>query len=359
MSVSGSADTSEPQPSTLLADSGDLDGAVADRRRLREPRLRPRVPERIGDRALRRKPGDRRAEVLPVEQHVGRRPEDLRLARRHHVRDGRDDEHGDDDHPLVAADDGEVVGDRLLSGARAASSSPHCAGQFVFAEFRSIGALLHEQEYRCAAVRSDDRRAGSSSHVARVSFICTANRARSPFAAALLRRQLRDLPVVVESFGVLEQGGAPALPGAVRAAAAFGIDLSDHRARALGLRRARGARSSRSASSRPTWRRRSRRAASRAERAFLLAELADVLEVDVLPWPADSDDSRAPRRARERATVRRRAAAEVGRGSRRRLGPAVPADVRGDRPDGRDHRHAALRRERCPDGLTRVSPRVP
>jgi protein-tyrosine phosphatase len=124
--------------------------------------------------------------------------------------------------------------------------------------------------------------------VARVAFICTANRARSPFAAALLRRQLHDVPVEVDSFGVLEQGGAPALPAAIHAAAAYGIDLSGHRARALGPGELEGAELA--IGFEP-----SHVAAAitiggiPAERAFLLAELADVLEVDVLPWPEQSE----------------------------------------------------------------------
>jgi protein-tyrosine phosphatase len=64
--------------------------------------------------------------------------------------------------------------------------------------------------------------------------VCTGNRARSPIAEAFLRRLLADLPVRVHSFGTLELTGAPALPEAVAAAAAVGIDISTHRARALG-----------------------------------------------------------------------------------------------------------------------------
>jgi len=41
------------------------------------------------------------------------------------------------------------------------------------------------------------------------------------------------LGVAVESFGTLEQQGAPALLPAIRAARAFGIELRDHRARVL------------------------------------------------------------------------------------------------------------------------------
>lgn len=91
------------------------------------------------------------------------------------------------------------------------------------------------------------------------------------------------------SFGVLEQGGAPALPAAVRAASAFGIDLSDHRARALGTGELAGTdltvgfEQAHVAAAVST-------GGASADRAFLLAELADILELDVLPWPANSDE---------------------------------------------------------------------
>ena len=123
--------------------------------------------------------------------------------------------------------------------------------------------------------------------MARISFICTANRARSPFAAALLRTQIHDVPIKVDSFGVLEQGGAPALPGAVQTAAEFGVDLSDHRARTLGPGELEGTELAigfepvHVATAIAT-------GGVAAERAFLLAELADVLAVDVLPWPQRS-----------------------------------------------------------------------
>jgi len=127
------------------------------------------------------------------------------------------------------------------------------------------------------------------SHTARVAFICTANRARSPFAAALLRRRIGALPILVESFGMIEQGGAPALPGAVRAALAFGIDLSGHRAQVLhageleGAQLAVGFEPAHVASAVAT-------GGVSADRVFLLAELADVVELDVLPWPPGADD---------------------------------------------------------------------
>ena len=86
---------------------------------------------------------------------------------------------------------------------------------------------------------------------------------------------------------MLEQGGAPALPSAVRAASAFGIDLSDHRARALGAGElagtelAIGFEPAHVAAAVST-------GGVSVDRAFLLAELADVLELDVLPWPRNS-----------------------------------------------------------------------
>jgi protein-tyrosine phosphatase len=68
-----------------------------------------------------------------------------------------------------------------------------------------------------------------------VVFVCTGNRARSPLAKALLRRRLSDLlSVDVSSAGTLRLDGAPALPAAVRAARRLGIDLAEHRSRALG-----------------------------------------------------------------------------------------------------------------------------
>lgn len=68
----------------------------------------------------------------------------------------------------------------------------------------------------------------------RVLFVCTANRARSPFAAALLRRELEDrgLHTEVLSAGIMEGGrGCPDLVH--DAAHAVGIDLADHCSRML------------------------------------------------------------------------------------------------------------------------------
>jgi len=95
-------------------------------------------------------------------------------------------------------------------------------------------------------------------------------------------------PIVVDSFGILEQEEAPALPGAIRAAAGFGIDLSRHHARTLhpgdlaGSELAVGFEPAHVVGAVQT-------GGIAAERAFLLVELADVLEVDVLPWPAGAN----------------------------------------------------------------------
>lgn len=138
-------------------------------------------------------------------------------------------------------------------------------------------------------MRSDDPARSVSELQARVAFICTANRARSPFAAAVLRRQVSGLPVQVESYGMLEQGGAPALVGAVRAALAFGIDLSGHSARTLqpgeleGVGLVIGFERVHVAAAVAT-------GGAPADRAFLLTEFAATLEVDALPWPAGSTD---------------------------------------------------------------------
>ena len=90
-------------------------------------------------------------------------------------------------------------------------------------------------------------------------------------------------------MGVLEQGGAPALPSAVRAASAFGIDLSDHRAQALGAGELAGTELAIGFEPAHVAVAVSTGGVS-VDRAFLLAELADVLELDVLPWPENSQE---------------------------------------------------------------------
>lgn len=70
----------------------------------------------------------------------------------------------------------------------------------------------------------------------RILFVCTGNTCRSPMAEALARRAVEARGwghVSVSSAGVAGYGGSPASPGAVRAAAADGLDLSGHRSRGL------------------------------------------------------------------------------------------------------------------------------
>jgi protein-tyrosine phosphatase len=78
---------------------------------------------------------------------------------------------------------------------------------------------------------------GGTEHVL---FVCTANRARSPLAAALLRRELarisgRHLLVDVNSAGLQAQPGARVLAPMLDAARGYGVDLTSHRARAFDL----------------------------------------------------------------------------------------------------------------------------
>jgi len=78
----------------------------------------------------------------------------------------------------------------------------------------------------------DDPRAGDDGTFD-VVFVCTGNRARSPFAAEVLRDLTDYLPVSVASRGTVDVGGAPGLPEAVWAAGQLAVDLRSHRARSL------------------------------------------------------------------------------------------------------------------------------
>lgn len=64
-------------------------------------------------------------------------------------------------------------------------------------------------------------------------FICTANRFRSPLAAAMLRHNLAEMGVVdawhVSSAGTWAVPGQPVLPGLSDVAREIGLDLSGHR----------------------------------------------------------------------------------------------------------------------------------
>jgi len=66
--------------------------------------------------------------------------------------------------------------------------------------------------------------------------ICSGNICRSPMVAAYLRQRLAHTGmshVVVSSAGTLGIEGAPAAPEAIRAMAEIGVDLKEHRSRAL------------------------------------------------------------------------------------------------------------------------------
>lgn len=72
--------------------------------------------------------------------------------------------------------------------------------------------------------------------IQRVLFVCTGNICRSPLAAALLERALKDRgieEVTVTSAGTGAWDGAPASEGAYLVGLEHGLDLSGHRARLL------------------------------------------------------------------------------------------------------------------------------
>jgi protein-tyrosine phosphatase len=66
-----------------------------------------------------------------------------------------------------------------------------------------------------------------------VVFVCTGNRARSPLAEALLAAHVQSHTVSVISRGTLDTGSGPALPEAIAAGAALGVDLSGHRSASI------------------------------------------------------------------------------------------------------------------------------
>jgi protein-tyrosine-phosphatase len=73
--------------------------------------------------------------------------------------------------------------------------------------------------------------------VERILVVCTANRCRSPLAAALLREQLADRGSAarVGSAG-LGDAGMAATSGTVEVAKSLGLDLTEHRSRAVAAR---------------------------------------------------------------------------------------------------------------------------
>ena len=73
--------------------------------------------------------------------------------------------------------------------------------------------------------------------MASVLFVCTANRYRSPIAAAcfkdelLKRKNIQDWNI--SSAGTWTTDGVPAVPDAIRKARQFGLDIQAHRSRAI------------------------------------------------------------------------------------------------------------------------------
>ncbi len=123
-------------------------------------------------------------------------------------------------------------------------------------------------------------RNGTEGELLRIAFVCTGNRFRSALAEAAFRAATDGLPLEVTSYGVLDLGSARPLPEAVRAAEAFGLEISGHAARPLAaadLTEASlvvGFEAHHSTAAVEF-------AGAHADRAFLLLELLDVLD-DVL-----------------------------------------------------------------------------
>src|SRR5712692_11878621 len=72
--------------------------------------------------------------------------------------------------------------------------------------------------------------------MATVLVVCTGNICRSPMAAGLLQRRLRErgiAGVMVESCGVAGWDASPAMPEAVQAMAELDVDIASHLARRL------------------------------------------------------------------------------------------------------------------------------
>jgi len=155
----------------------------------------------------------------------------------------------------------------------------------------------------------------------RVAFVCTGNRFRSALAEAAFRAATGGLPLEVSSFGILDLGSLGPLPQAVRAAEAFGLEISAHVARPLAgedlaemslvvgfeARHADAA---------------VELAGARADRAFLLLELVDLLG-DVHPLFGPDPTERA---AGAVACAHRRRSAEPGQWARREI--PDPAELR-------------------------------
>jgi protein-tyrosine-phosphatase len=151
----------------------------------------------------------------------------------------------------------------------------------------------------------------------RVAFVCTGNRFRSAMAEAAFRAAAGDLPVEVVSYGTLDVGLVGALPQALRAAEAYGLELSGHVARPLatadladslvvGFERQHAAAAIELARAAP-------------ERTFLLQELVDLL--DRLPLHLSPDA------VEHAADVIARAHISRSSDSARRAGGEIPDPV--------------------------------
>jgi protein-tyrosine-phosphatase len=111
----------------------------------------------------------------------------------------------------------------------------------------------------------------------RVAFVCTGNRFRSVLAEAAFRSVTGRLPVEVESYGILDVGSTHPLPEAVRTAEAYGLGISSHVGRSLVA--ADLSQSSLVVGFEPQHITAAIEiAGARAERAFLLRELVDLLQ---------------------------------------------------------------------------------
>ena len=70
-----------------------------------------------------------------------------------------------------------------------------------------------------------------------VLFVCTANRFRSPIAAACFRKELTRRGLLngwrVSSAGTWTTDGLPATPNAITGAARLGLDIADHRSTSI------------------------------------------------------------------------------------------------------------------------------
>jgi protein-tyrosine phosphatase len=102
-----------------------------------------------------------------------------------------------------------------------------------FRRLDELKSLAREITSRLQAAGPVPAPEGEPSHDFELVVVCTGNRVRSPVAEGFLRVLLEGLPVRISSAGILDLGPVPALPETIDAAAALGLDLSQHRAGCL------------------------------------------------------------------------------------------------------------------------------